>query len=379
MEIVSDVPLEIVDAIFYNLQHDLRSVRSICLISRRFWNDFRKVLYRRIALSDNDDVLFNCFIVGSEKRTPFFTTLSTHNPSLARLLHTFLFDFSRFTASNEDIDLVSKSLSSCLKLLSNVTDLSILSSPHPIVLGDCALLRSCTFQLQAFRWISIESVSATDLYEFLTMQKQLQRLTFIAERLSGSLPLPNTCCPELRDLFAGGQLIQRLLPNRSITHLGSTPGIPREIRIGPEMRQKLEEIHTFRISGIPGTALLSCLGPLTSCLRSLQIVHIVGVTVPDILRKNQAVVMALPTLKIFIQSLPNRPNFLLPRSEPKNYQTSYGVLFEEWFDALKNLQVAYVQGYARSNGHKCYLAWKRDAPDPIWVEAAEIWDISPWI
>jgi hypothetical protein len=86
----------------------------------------------------------------------------------------------------------------------------------------------------------------------------------------------------------------------------------------------------------------------------------------------------LPRLETFIQSCSDTDgwsylkNFLYQLREWRREKA------EEWFQSLPHFQTAYFQESSIEND-RCFIAWERNVPGARNVDAAEVWDLSPWM
>lgn len=382
-----DLPQEIINSIIFHLRYDRTTLRALSLVCSTFLPESRRYLYQKIALARFDQRTYiphECFTLELNRNTELFTTLSQRNPSIASYIHTFAYVFDPSHGDKEDI---CEWLNVCLQLMTNLKDLSFLFVRLPLA----RLVQGCTFELETFRygpWVTKWSSESTDLYDFITSQCTLRKLMFIEFNPHGGdfkkfLWPHTTFFPQLKHLIGTALIIEHILPTCSPTSLSWVMFYGGDFYHVPNLGQKLEDMKSLCLHGghIPVETRERMVAPLPSYCRHLQILHISGYLSEKFLSTNFSEVPHFPNLKIFIQSLPIPVSWQVwnkIRGDLATYLESRRLEVVAWFQELHHLQVAYFQQLPITEA-KCFVAYERGVSEPIEVEAAEVWEISPWI
>ena len=256
-----NIPLELYRPTVLHLDQDRPSLLAVCLASRRLNAEGKRVLYRRMDISQNAETAHMLF----------FTTILSQKP-LALLVEEYRQPndgFPRYFRKDPLWDLVHHGLKAMvnLKWLSLET-LDQASNRRRFV----EILRGCAFQLEFFEWYNVSHDEETDFLEFLASQPRL-RVLLLPGLKNTSTPIPPR--PRLETLRGNRCVMDAFLPGRRIVSLKWMSDHWNEHfdSIAP-LSQSLKEINFLSLGGSFG--IRPSLVLLCPHLRSLEVLELIA-------------------------------------------------------------------------------------------------------
>ena len=171
-----NIPLELYRPTVLHLDQDRPSLLAVCLASRRLNAEGKRVLYRRMDISQNAETAHMLF----------FTTILKPLALLVEEYRQPNDGFPRYFRKDPLWDLVHHGLKAMvnLKWLSLET-LDQASNRRRFV----EILRGCAFQLEFFEWYNVSHDEEADFLEFLASQPRL-RVLLLPGLKNTSTPIP---------------------------------------------------------------------------------------------------------------------------------------------------------------------------------------------
>ncbi|KAJ3567534.1 hypothetical protein NP233_g6306 [Leucocoprinus birnbaumii] len=382
-----NLPQEVINTTIFHLRHEYRALLRLCLVCHFCLAESRRYLYREVAVG-LEMAIFEppgCFGVRTKARQlQFLNAISTLNPSLATHIHTFAYtypyEFSFFASRKRPDTSTLELLNSCLRLMKNLKELSILCIETSLA----AIIHGCTFELNTFRFVPfispIGNQPKEEFRDFVTSQPSLRRL--LLWEIDGGvwtqsdlmkLWSRNTELHQLEHLSGDSGSVEAILPLCSPSSLTITgaENFPFHTNL---VSQKLRDITVLCLHDSRETVqpLLHRLNEdVMSDLQQLKVLHIASVSFNSNFPDPS---LRFPRLRVFIKSFPflkgdEIPDNMEPRSTSVN----------EYFNALGHLQAVYFQHRQLIGEAKCFFLYTREALAPIAVDSTDVWDISPWL
>ncbi|KAJ3576817.1 hypothetical protein NP233_g161 [Leucocoprinus birnbaumii] len=341
-----ELPPEIIHLIVFQLRHDQRTLSTLCLVDKFLLAESRSYLYKNVALSPAKISAFlplGCFVIRRPANQTRFLTTVSQSPSVASHILTFAFYYNRFRPlyPGEDVDVDENTvdaplslLNPSIRLMENLEDLTLILLSGSL----SSIIEHCTLKLRAFRYIPCVEEWAEetdDLHDFIvatSLTWKVNRTGFYYNALGGrNLELEKITSLGLVGLIEADKSSSRIL------------------KYFFDRQQQPEVLH---LSGDVDKALLCC-------------------SFPEVLR--------LPNLRIFIQSFRSTKSSQEwnNENESSGYPESRREEVATWFNALPHFQTAYFQRLPTIEA-RSFIAYNRGTSKSTEVEAAEVWDFSPW-
>ncbi|EKM77555.1 hypothetical protein AGABI1DRAFT_108062 [Agaricus bisporus var. burnettii JB137-S8] len=346
----NDLPQELCNRIIQFSRHDRKTLSQLCLTSTRFVIEAQTYLYAHLTR--------NTTSLNFARSSKLLSTLTVHNPSLAKYVKTFVY-YIRLRKDNPAYE----DLRRALRLMINVTWLEI-NTTIPQGFFD-----SCTFQLKHFR-CAFASSDTTAIYNMLSTQHSLQSVYI--DKFDHDFP--SDCCLNIKRLCVEDwRSIEQILPGRSIEVLELLQVGPFFDSVPPSITTQLGNLTHLTFQTDAPYEFLESVAPYLTCLMILRIIG-----KDDTRRRYSSMTIArepqvlweLTNLKIFVWSLEIDGNRRIQLGHTDELREMLWDLVEGWFLRMPKLEEVYTLDYSDPFRHSgvYYSRWTNHM-NPESVEA----------
>ncbi|EKM81230.1 hypothetical protein AGABI1DRAFT_127246 [Agaricus bisporus var. burnettii JB137-S8] len=319
----NDLPQELCNDIVRFFKYDRKSLVQLCLASIRFVDEAQSYLYAQLTR--------NTMPLNSARSSKLLSTLTVHNPSLAKYVKTFCYDIRLLKH-----DPVYKVLRRALCLMVNITWLEINTK---IPYSPQGFFHGCTFQLKHFR-CQFASSDRKAIYKMLSRQRSLQSVYI--DNFDGDFP--SKCCRKIKRLVVEDwRNVVQILPGRSIFALELLHVEPFFDSIPPSITTQLGDLTHLTFKTETPYDFLETVAPYLIRLTMLRIIGRDDETPSGMsIGEDPEILYKLSNLKIFVWSLEIDYDLNSGLTEADELYQLFWDLVKVWFQGMPKLEAVYT-------------------------------------
>ncbi|EKM77554.1 hypothetical protein AGABI1DRAFT_93283 [Agaricus bisporus var. burnettii JB137-S8] len=334
----NDLPQELCNRIIQFFRYDRRTLLRLCLTSVRFVDEAQSFLYAKLTFN-----IMTSFKLILARASKLLSTLTVHNPSLAKYVKAFSYDIWL----PEDHPGVYEKLRHAIRLMINVTWLEINTTiPH----SPQGFFDGWTFQLKHFR-CKFGSSDRKTIYKMLSTQLSLQSVYI--DKFDHDFP--SDCCLNIKRLCVEDwRSIEQILPGRSIVVLEILRLQESQLvelfnrSVPPSIKIQLGNLTHLTLKTNTFYTDLKTLAPYLTLLMILRIIgkdnqrYGVAKYAQNIAGKPE-ILCKLTNLKIFVWSLDvSLDSHRITEEEADELSDMLWELVELWFKEMPKLEEVYI-------------------------------------